>query len=383
MDAEEQPPDERVNGRRRTRGEKPIGDEARRAAVARYYAKHRDQKRESAKGWRAENPDRARAHNREYMRRALAARKAQEARRANGRAWYHEHRDEERARHRRFRAEHPDKVREYQQRYRAKHPDRAAESSRRAAQRWRDANAERTREMNRLAAQRRRQEDPDYQRRKYQEDIEAQRARSRNNARQRARLRALGLPARHIHTVYAADKRADQAAADAFFTARRTAPQLRDLELERRSAPATRRARAGARRTATGIDSSPLEGQLILARNIDAERALWARMLPDLITRFTERHRDRIREEIRMDSIARQLTGKPAYDIAVELAHRIRADAFRDAANHLAPDGDRARLQRLHQMMFPRHEARQKAQMATTQTDALDAAHDRRRGMSR
>lgn len=383
MDAEEQPPDERANGRRRARGEHPIEDSTRPTAAARYYAEHREQKRESARRWRAANPERARAHNREYMRRTLAARKAQEMRRASGRAWYQEHRDEERARHRRFRTEHPDKVREYQQRYREKHPDRAVESSRRASQRWRDANADQVRETNRLAAQRRRQENPDYQRRKYQDDIEVQRARSRNNARQRARLRALGLPARRIHTVYAAEKRANQTAADAFFAAQRTVPQLRALELEKRGAPYSRLARAVARRTATGIHPSSLERELHAARDIDAERALWVRVLPDMVTTFVERHRDRIREEIRMDSIARQFTGKPAYDVAVELAHRIRAEAFQDAVKHLAPDGDRARLERLHQMMFPRRDARRAAPTADSPHLLPATAIEHRAGMSR
>ncbi len=384
MDAEERPLDERALARRRARGDEPVADAGtRHAASPQNDDARRDQRRESARRWREENRERARVHNRESMRRTLAARRERDARRAQGRAWYHEHRDQERERHRRFRAEHPEKVRGYQERYRAKHPERAAEQSRAGTTRWRDRNADIVRETNRLAARERRRADPDLERRKYQEDIEAQRARSRENARRRRRLEVLGLPARRIHVVYAAQKRANQAAADAFFATRRTARQIRDLHLEKDRAPYTRLAKADARRTAIGAAPSPLELELNAARDIDAELALWKRLLPAIVTRFTERHRDRIREEIRMDSIARQLAGKPAYDVAAELARRVRAEAFQDAAKHLVPDGDRARLQRLYGVMFPRQEARRANQTAPVRNPRVVAEFPRNAGMSR
>ncbi len=372
MEAEEQP-DERARGWRRARGDDSIerNDELP-TGRARYSEEQREKARESARKWKAANPERARAQNREQMRRAAAARKAKAARSVRDRARYHEHREEQLARHRQLREDHPDKVREYRDRYRAKHPERVVEQSRRASERWRDVNADAVRAANRVAAEKRRQQDPDYQRRAYHRDVDAQRARSRTNSRRRSRLKELGLPPRRTHAVYADQKRANQRAADAFFSVRRTAAQKRDLQLEMR-APYTRLMRAESHRATVGGDASSLEERLNAARDIDAERALWEHVLPGLVTRFTEKHRDRIREEIRLDSVARHIAGKPAYDTAIELARRIRAEAFLDAVQHLAPDHDPARLRRLHQMMFPRNNARQ-AQPAAERIEASTSA---------
>ncbi|WP_448255961.1 hypothetical protein [Microbacterium aurum] len=355
MDADDFPPDARAAARRRLRGVDGDPDAERvREARARYYAEHRDRHLALSRRWKQLNPERARELNRDSMRRARLARRKVEARRERGRAWYREHRDQERERARRFRAEHPDKIHQYQQRFRERHPDRVTEQSRRASMRWRDKDAEAVRARQREEAARRREADPNIHRRYYHENLEQQRARSRDGARRRRRLQQLGLPPRRIHRVFANEKRVNEAAADTFFSQRRTAQQKRDLLLERDAPPHARLARADGRRRARAGEppSEPID--LASATAIDMERQIWMRVLPDIVTDFLRRNRNRIQEEVRMDSIARQQMGKPPYDLTVELARRLRVEVFMDALKRLVPDGDSERRRRLAETMFPR-----------------------------
>jgi hypothetical protein len=342
-------------------------EERKHAYRVEYYARHREAQRAAADAWKAAHPERARALNRKYAKNASRRKAAKKAARARGRAWYAEHCEQERERARQFRREHPDKVREYQQRYRDRHPERAVEVTRRASQKWRDRNALIVRARGREVAAERRAADPDMQRRYYHANLDQERARSREASRLRSRLRQLGLPLRRLHRVYAEEKRANAAAADEFFSRRRTREQQRDIELERDATPEARRHILETRFRVQGIASAVQLEETQEANAIAHERVAWRAALPVLIRSFARTNRDRIREEIRLDSVARQYSGKPAYDTAVELARRIRIECFVAIAHDLVPDHDPIRLGRLHATMFPRHTA------ATSQALADDA----------
>lgn len=330
------------------------------------YANNRAQALARTKHWKQLNRERTREHNREYMSRVFRNRRRVETRRARGRAWYQEHKEQERERHRRFRAEHPDKIHLYRQRFRERHPERLAEQARRGSMRWRDRNAEQVRATGREEAARRKAADPDIYRRYYWANVDEQRARGREAGRRRRRLAQLGLPPRRIHTVYAADKRANDAAADAFFAARRTAQGKRDLLLERDSAPWARLAKMEARRALRGDSESARARANWEALRREGERKVWERVLPDMAREYARRNTSRIKEEIRMDSIARRQIGKPPYELDAELNKRLCAGAFADAVKNLMPHGDEEQRRRLYDAMFPR-----RARTATTSSPSM------------
>lgn len=360
------------------RQQRPSPEELAHARRARFYAAHKDELRAAAAAWRHANPERAREHNRNSARRATARTRAAERRRANGRAWYAEHADQERERARRFRAEHPERVREYQARYRERHPERAAENARAAGIRWRDRDPEHTRALQRANADRRRSVDPDINRRYYRAHLEEQRERSRANKARRDRLRDLGLPPRVFHRVYANEKRQHQADADAFFTRPRSTAEVAAIAGEKGLTPAGRLAILEQRHRLTGttpLDTEVLE-RLDRATTITVERARWKAQLPGIVAAYVRANRGRIREEIRLDNIARTQTGKPAHDTTKELAHRIRIECFTAASNRLVPSREPERLGRLHALMFPRHTAATAAQHAAdTRQREHDAQH--------
>ncbi|WP_345048055.1 hypothetical protein [Microbacterium invictum] len=267
---------------------------------------------------------------------------------ARARTWYAEHRDQERARSRAFRRQHPEKVQEYQRRYRERHPDRAAEQARRASQRWRDRNADDVRAANNDAARARRERDPDSYRRWYEANLEEQRERGRVASQLRSRLKKLGLPPRNIHRVYANEMRANTTAADEFFAARRTAQQKRDLQREKTFVMPSRsevlRARAALKKSPPTADEvERVRTELVAA----SEREAWPVALPALMRGYMNEHRGRISEEVRMDSIGREVAGKKPYDHAVETVRRLKIEGFKYAAAQLVPSGDPATLKRL------------------------------------
>uniref|UniRef100_UPI001C304736 hypothetical protein n=1 Tax=Streptomyces sp. GbtcB7 TaxID=2824752 RepID=UPI001C304736 len=69
-------------------------------------------------------------------------------------------------------------------------------------------------------------------RRWYQQNLERERARTREAAQLRRRLTKLGLPPRKTHKTYAADRRKNAAEADAFFSRPRKKPEQARLRSE-------------------------------------------------------------------------------------------------------------------------------------------------------
>lgn len=180
---------------------------------------HPERVREMNRRWREEHLDRARQQNRDSARRA-AARKRREAEtrqkaRERAKRWREEHPDRVRTYQRRWVEENREKVREYYNRYYATHRDevsaRAAarrdadpDRIRRAAKEWAERNKDHRAEL-----QRNRRSNPDI----YQAELEANAA----ARRLRRRLARAGLPPRQLHPATAAERRANEREAAAYF----------------------------------------------------------------------------------------------------------------------------------------------------------------------
>jgi len=185
-----------------------------------YVAANRDRIRELNRLWRAQHLDRARELNRDSMRRAAARRHREAEVRARGREraklWRVEHPERRREYQLRWVAENREKVREYYNRYYETHRN---EVNARAAAR-RDADPERTKQITRQWAERNKERRAELQRNRrsdpevYQSDLEA-------NAAARRLKRSLsraGLPPKRIHVATAAERRASEREADAYFS---------------------------------------------------------------------------------------------------------------------------------------------------------------------
>lgn len=348
-----------------------------------YYQEHRSELLRASREWKARNPERSRELNRESERRRAARAKARAHRRAVGRAWYAAHREQERERAREFRRNNPEAVKEYQRRYREKHPDRVAEQSRRASQKWRDTNAEAAREKQRQDAAARRERDPDGFRAWYQANLERERERGREASRRRSRLKQLGLPPRRIQRVYAADRRANAAAADEFFTRRRDRAELAGIRWEGRQPPDVRRevrdarSRFIARELST--EAAELRAQLRAARALDIarERVELARPLVET------KHGGRIAEEVRMDAIARQLRGARAFPVDAEIQRRLYAATVDHVASRERDKEIRGALTRLRQASFPAPHPSPGARPSTARISPAGEAQDRSAGVGR
>jgi hypothetical protein len=237
-------------------------------------------------------------------------------------------------------------VREYQARYKAKNPERAAEVARRASQNHRDRNAEQARERARADAARRREADPDQFRRWYQQNLERERARSREAAQLRSRLKKLGLPPRRIRRAYAAERRGNAAAANEFFSRRRRAAEINRIRAE--SFEVLPGHRAAVEFRARYLAAGALEK--VAAR----DRETRAREMVETAKRSVSASRiERITEEVRMDSIARQLRGRAPYDIDAEVQRRVHEIAVERALRTSLDSHERDEMQRLMRASFP------------------------------
>ncbi len=163
------------------------------------------------------------------MRRAAARRQREAEVRARGREWAKrwrvEHPERRREYQQRWVAENREKVREYYNRYYEAHRD---EVNARAAAR-RDADPERTKQITRHWAERNKERRADLQRSRrsdpemYQSELEAN-ADARRLKRSRSRA---GLPPNRIHVATAAERRATDRDADAYFNGPSRPEQLR------------------------------------------------------------------------------------------------------------------------------------------------------------
>lgn len=345
-------------GENKTPRRRPSWSQTNPDAAAEYRRRYREAHPEELaalhRRWRELNLERSRELNRESARRQAHRRRQQLKHNAQSRQWYAENRDIALARSRRFRAEHPEKVREYQRRYKERHRERKLENGRRSAQRHRDANAVEIRARQRSMAAARREQNPDEFKQWYQKNIEAQRTRGREASRLRSRLKKLGLPPRRIHSVYADERREHDAAANEYFSRRRTvaergaiaAEATEELPLDLPKVIAVRR-RVVLREQSAPLETPEGEGlvngqdrglppevfQWRRARDLQALKESHERLVakiraerPQIFAHRRDRREARLREEIRMDSIARTARGMPPYEVEQEMQARLNAE---------------------------------------------------------
>lgn len=222
---------QRARKNERNRGYRQARPQQHAASTRRWKEANPDRVREANRRWRAEHLERSRELNRESARRS-AARKRQlldKRRRSNeaSRRWKEAHPDHVREYHRRWQAANRDKVTEYLERYRRTHReelneratiwrDSAPDKMKAARKAWADRNKERTAEI-----QRKRRNDPE----KYRADLD------KNNAAKRLahRLERAGLPPKRLHRTTAAERRANDRVAAAYFDAPALSERLRQF----------------------------------------------------------------------------------------------------------------------------------------------------------
>ncbi len=214
-------PDEALKAARRARDRKyrTAHPEAVAATAKAWRQAHKDEVREARRRWREENLDRYRELNRDSMRRAAARRRRieelhQKARERSA-EWKRQHPEHVREYKRRWVDENRDKVREYYRNYHARHRDEVnaratarrdadPEKVKQARKRWADRNGDRLAELQR----------------EYRSDPEKYRAVLDSNSaakRLKRRLERAGLPPKRLHKATAAERRANDRVADAYF----------------------------------------------------------------------------------------------------------------------------------------------------------------------
>lgn len=236
--------------------------------------------------------------------------------------------------------------RERQRRYLDQHPERRAQTERESRDRWALANPEAARERSRRQSQRAMEQDPERLRRWQADNAERENAKAREQSRRRARLKQLKLPRRAVHRSYAAEKRANAAAAEAFFQRQRSGSERDRLRRE-----ATRpHERAQQRRRQEADAPPPLALMERLAARVGSEQErsrlagelyeewLFRRQLPSLLARFGKRHEQGVLLEVRMDQGARKEAGKTPLDEEQEVLGRIEA---RVLTHDLTPEQQR------------------------------------------
>lgn len=289
---------------------------------SRYREEHREEIRAYRAQYHAENRDEVNRKNREYMRERSRKMRAQKERRERQRerehARYAADPGKRRAQIERWREAHPEKNAEYSKRYYERH--RSARVKR--AQEWRDLHPEKHAQAMKDWQQRNRENLSEYQRRYRAENPEAyQRALAATRERQKVqrRLKILGLPAPKMSRVKARDRRANESAAQEFFERDRAAAARKRIMAEY-----------------TPLDQAALEewrARSPLARRRDAQLSRFRRQLTTGAGRVAE-----IREEVRMDAVARHLRGD-SLDAPAELRQRVFDAA--GGQEYLAAGGDR------------------------------------------
>lgn len=300
--------------------------------ATRIRAEYRTNNRGRSKAYREANLEHVREYHRNWMRAERARRKAnpEETARRREERDQRETKQEERRR----------KDRERAKAWRAKNPERARERS----QAWNEKNAERRREIarnyhhrhrdDRLALMRddnaKRRRDPatiakrkEYVAQNREHLNELQRARRKanrdevnkeQNERKRIEKRRveLGLPKIPRHRSLKNDKREHEQSAEQFFSRRRTAEQKKKLRRESEKVElAAHRARTADERSATAAGEKALRGYLA------------HKLVSDTVTQYLKTAEGaELREEVRMDLIARRARGGAYVDPALEARRR-------------------------------------------------------------
>lgn len=297
-------------------------EEREREYKRRYREEHREEIRAYRAQYHAENRDEVNRKNREYMRERSRKMRAQKERREKDRErvrrWTEANSERKRETIRRWHAEHPEKTAEYSRRYYERHReavlararqrrDQSPEKVKASARDWQQRNRDHLTEWQRQY----RAENPDVYERALQSNRESKRL-----AR---RLKSLGLPAKRVRRSPAAERRAHEAESREFFERDRAASARKRVMAEY-----------------TPLDQAALEAwraRSLLARRRAAQLSRFRRQLVTGAGRVAE-----IREEVRMDAVARRLRGD-SIDAPAELRQRVFDAA--GGQEYLAAGGDR------------------------------------------
>jgi hypothetical protein len=281
-------------------------------------AERQQRRRESRERYKAADPERARRQHVESQRCTRQRQRAEEARRKLARQrvrdWTAANPERARARKEAWKQQHPERVREHKRNYYARNREQRQRAAREQnarrrqdpstleqEQQYRAANRDRLNEQ-----QRARRSDPNTRAR----DNQVQNERRRLDRR----LRKLGLPSHPAHRTTLNERAANADAAERFFTRKRSVRDVRILREEL----------AEVRDEASLASVERWRAALEARIQADAERPARIRGLLDKYLATTAG--STLREDVRMDSIARQLRGAGAYsDPTAELRRRALA----------------------------------------------------------
>jgi hypothetical protein len=276
-----------------------------RAANPELIKQYRRRERERRAQYQAANPEKVRQDRRDYELRRQERLKAEDARRTQNRQrareWAAANPERARARREAWNEQHPERVRELQRNYYQRNSDERKRAARDQNARRRKDPAQREREREyqaarsdaRSAGQRVRRADPEVRDKLNQEQNERR--------RRERRRRQLGLPPRRPHLATITERAENAAAASAFLSRRHSPSEVRAL-LQKQAEV----------RAATSLTSDSFWAAE-LAAQIRADARLPARIAALTKQKLATGEGARLREEVRLDSVARTLRGAQPY----------------------------------------------------------------------
>lgn len=224
-------------------------------------------------------------------------------------------RQPDRDRVREWSALHPERKRHHDKLYRERHPEQVKTSNRRHYQRhqkkvatthaaYRDDHEAARREGARRWRSQNRDHRADLQRAYRSDPNTYAKILQENRDRRRLinHLKAAGLPPKTVQAVPAAQRRKDLTAADGFFSRQRSLDERHRIKAEYEPTPPEL------------LEQWSKTSALARRRFAELERA----------KKYLEHHEAQLREDVRLDSSARQAQGKPALDIEAEALARAR-----------------------------------------------------------
>ena len=268
-------------------------------------AERQKRQRESRARYRAAYPDRVRQSRRGNLARRRARLEAEGKRRTRDRQRVHEwaaaHPDRARVRSRAWSEQNPDRRRELQRNYYQRNQEERQRATREQNTRRRQDPAQREQERQHQAARREVRNAQQMARRSDPEARDKHNQEQNERRRRERRRHQLGLPPRRTHRATINEREANASAAHAFFSRRRGAGEIR-LHREEQAEV----------RAAASLASDALWGQELAAR-IQADATGPARTAVAVNELLATEVGTRLREEVRMDSIARRMRGAEPY----------------------------------------------------------------------
>jgi hypothetical protein len=286
---------------------------------------------ESRARYRAAYPDRVRQSRRGNLARRRARLEAEHKRRTRDRqrvhGWAAAHPDRARERSRAWSEQNPDRRRELQRNYYQRNQEERRRANREQNTRRRQEPAQREQERQYQAARREVRNDQQRVRRSDPEVRDKHNQEQNERRRRERRRRQLGLPPRRTHRATFNEREANGSAAHAFFSRRRGAGEIRLLREEQAEV-----------RAAASLASDALWGQELAAR-IRADATAPARTAAAVNELLATEVGTRLREEVKMDSIARRVRGAEPYPNAEAEVRRRALNAITARRAALAESG--------------------------------------------